>query len=166
MELMARYREGMSMSMQGGGSVAVEKHKKRHKLLARERIDQLIDKNTPFLELSPMAAYDTYIHWKLSAKTDELVLREPMEPEQGRAVLTMDLNGTPDELDLKFSRLFSYGNRLLGTGIPFEVLTLTGNGIETWIIHEKWQLNKCTDALLCTPFAKEGSLRDRTPVLR
>jgi len=60
LELMARYREGMAMSMQGGGTVAVEKHKKRHKLLARERIDQLIDKNTPFLELTPMAAYDTY----------------------------------------------------------------------------------------------------------
>ena len=49
MELMARYREGMARSMQGGGTAAVEKHKKRHKLLARERIDQLIDKNTPFL---------------------------------------------------------------------------------------------------------------------
>ena len=60
MELMSRYRDGMSLSMQGGGASAVEKHKKRNKLLARERIDQLIDKNTPFLELSPMAAYDTY----------------------------------------------------------------------------------------------------------
>ena len=60
MELMSRYREGMALSMQGGGAAAIEKHKKRHKLLARERIDQLIDKNTPFLELSPMAAYDTY----------------------------------------------------------------------------------------------------------
>ena len=59
-DLMARYREGMAASMQGGGAAAVEKHKKRNKLLARERIDQLIDKNTPFLELSPMAAYDTY----------------------------------------------------------------------------------------------------------
>ena len=60
MELMSRYRDGMSLSMQGGGASAIEKHKKRNKLLARERIDLLIDKNTPFLELSPMAAYDTY----------------------------------------------------------------------------------------------------------
>ena len=60
MALMSRYRDTMDQCMQGGGSLAVEKHKKRHKLLARERIDQLIDKNTPFLELSPMAAYDTY----------------------------------------------------------------------------------------------------------
>lgn len=59
-ELLSRYRDAMSISMQGGGEAAVAKHKKRNKLLARERINMLIDKNTPFLELSPMAAYDTY----------------------------------------------------------------------------------------------------------
>ena len=58
--LMAQYREAMAASMQGGGEAAVTKHKKRNKLLARERIDLLIDPNTPFLELSPMAAYGTY----------------------------------------------------------------------------------------------------------
>ena len=60
LSLMARYREAMAASMQGGGEAAVAKHKKRNKLLARERIDLLIDPNTPFLELSPMAAYGTY----------------------------------------------------------------------------------------------------------
>jgi Acetyl-CoA carboxylase, carboxyltransferase component (subunits alpha and beta) len=60
LELMAQYREAMAASMQGGGEAAVAKHKKRNKLLARERIDLLIDPNTPFLELSPMAAYGTY----------------------------------------------------------------------------------------------------------
>ena len=60
LELMAQYREAMSVAMQGGGESAVAKHKKRNKLLARERIDLLIDPNTPFLELSPMAAYGTY----------------------------------------------------------------------------------------------------------
>ena len=58
--LMAQYREAMGQSMLGGGESAVAKHKKRNKLLARERIDLLIDPNTPFLELSPMAAYGTY----------------------------------------------------------------------------------------------------------
>ncbi len=58
--LMAQYREAMGQAMQGGGESAVAKHKKRNKLLARERIDLLIDPNTPFLELSPMAAYGTY----------------------------------------------------------------------------------------------------------
>ncbi|MCF8405201.1 MAG: hypothetical protein K9H58_14750 [Bacteroidales bacterium] len=38
----------------------VIRHKSRGKLLARERIDLLIDPNTPFLELSPLAACDAY----------------------------------------------------------------------------------------------------------
>lgn len=39
---------------------AIKKHKDRGKLLARERIDLLVDLNTPFLELSPLAAYGMY----------------------------------------------------------------------------------------------------------
>lgn len=58
--LMNSYRSAMTESMSGGGAAAIEKHKKRNKLLARERIDMLVDHNTPFLELSPMAAYGTY----------------------------------------------------------------------------------------------------------
>ena len=38
----------------------MDRHKERGKLLARERIDLLIDPNTPFLELSPMAAFGEY----------------------------------------------------------------------------------------------------------
>ena len=44
----------------GGSERALKKHKERGKLLVRERIDLLIDPNTPFLELSPMAAYGQY----------------------------------------------------------------------------------------------------------
>lgn len=44
----------------GASPSAIEKHKKRGKLLARERIDLLIDPNTPFLELSTMAAFGHY----------------------------------------------------------------------------------------------------------
>lgn len=39
---------------------SILKHKQRGKLLVRERIDQLIDPQTPFLELSPLAAFETY----------------------------------------------------------------------------------------------------------
>ena len=44
----------------GGGERAVELHRSRGKLLARERIEGLVDANTPFLELSPLAAWDMY----------------------------------------------------------------------------------------------------------
>ena len=45
---------------QGGGDEAVRRHRARGKLLARERIDSLVDVGSPFLELSPLAAYDMY----------------------------------------------------------------------------------------------------------
>lgn len=44
----------------GGGEKLIEKHKGRGKLLARERIDLLIDEDSPFLELSTLAATDVY----------------------------------------------------------------------------------------------------------
>src|SRR5206468_2894621 len=44
----------------GGGDKAVERHRSRGKLTARERIDRLVDPDTAFLELSPLAAWRMY----------------------------------------------------------------------------------------------------------
>ncbi len=41
----------------GGGDKYVQRHRKRGKLLARERIELLVDPDSPFLELSPLAAW-------------------------------------------------------------------------------------------------------------
>ncbi|MFF4651607.1 acyl-CoA carboxylase subunit beta [Streptomyces sp. NPDC001380] len=41
----------------GGGPKYVERHRRRGKLLARERIELLLDPDSPFLELSPLAAW-------------------------------------------------------------------------------------------------------------
>ncbi|PHM19955.1 MAG: methylcrotonoyl-CoA carboxylase [Curvibacter sp. PD_MW3] len=45
---------------QGGGEAARAKHTARGKLLPRERVQRLLDPGTPFLELSPLAAYAMY----------------------------------------------------------------------------------------------------------
>ncbi|UIF87602.1 methylcrotonoyl-CoA carboxylase [Cupriavidus necator] len=47
---------------EGGGKDARDKHLSRGKLLPRERVQQLLDPGTPFLELSQLAAYDMYDH--------------------------------------------------------------------------------------------------------
>ena len=44
----------------GGGDAARAKHTARGKLLPRDRVQMLLDPGTPFLELSPMAAYGMY----------------------------------------------------------------------------------------------------------
>lgn len=45
---------------QGGGEKARERHQARGKLLPRERVEHLLDKGSPFLELSQLAAWDLY----------------------------------------------------------------------------------------------------------
>ena len=41
----------------GGGEKYVDRHRKRGKMLVRERIEMLLDPDSPFLELSPLAAW-------------------------------------------------------------------------------------------------------------
>src|ERR1051325_10973216 len=45
---------------ESGGEDAVAKHRARGKMLARERIDALIDPGAPFLEFSPLAGWGMY----------------------------------------------------------------------------------------------------------
>lgn len=58
--ILEEYRSRLKGVKMREGDKSVIRHKKRGKLLARERIDLLIDPNTPFLELSPLAACDAY----------------------------------------------------------------------------------------------------------
>ncbi|MHA1330769.1 MAG: carboxyl transferase domain-containing protein, partial [Candidatus Hodarchaeales archaeon] len=46
--------------VRAGNSKAIEKHLKRGKLLARQRIQKLLDPDTPFMELSSLAALNLY----------------------------------------------------------------------------------------------------------
>ncbi|MFY9720264.1 MAG: carboxyl transferase domain-containing protein, partial [Candidatus Cybelea sp.] len=58
--LVAELRERLVAVRAGGGPEAVEKHRRRKKLTARERVERLIDPGSDFLELSALAAFDMY----------------------------------------------------------------------------------------------------------
>jgi acetyl-CoA carboxylase carboxyltransferase component len=58
--VVAEYKERLAKIREGGPPKYRELHKSRKKLLVRERLDRLFDRNTPFLELSPLAAYGMY----------------------------------------------------------------------------------------------------------
>lgn len=102
------------------------------------------------------------IHWKLTAKTGKLTLREPMEPLRGRVLLTVDICGTAEELDRKFGRLLWLGEHLLEKGLSFDVMALTGEGIMTLSIINKQTLEEALDQLLCASPAASGSVLDGT----
>jgi acetyl-CoA carboxylase carboxyltransferase component len=58
--LVAELRERTAAVARGGGERAVERHRSRGKLTARERIDRLVDPDTAFLELNGLAAWELY----------------------------------------------------------------------------------------------------------
>ena len=60
LELVETLRQRLQQVRQGGGEEALQRHRSRGKLTARERIDGLLDPGSAFLELSPLAAWDLY----------------------------------------------------------------------------------------------------------
>src|SRR6476619_3945480 len=56
---LAKHDEQLAIANAGGGPRYVERHRQRGKLLARERVEAMLDQDSPFLELSPLAAYGT-----------------------------------------------------------------------------------------------------------
>ncbi|MFY9151089.1 MAG: carboxyl transferase domain-containing protein [Prolixibacteraceae bacterium] len=59
-EVLKIFRQKLVLVSSHGSESAKEKHRSRGKLLARERINLLVDSQTPFLELSSFAAYNQY----------------------------------------------------------------------------------------------------------
>jgi len=66
-QLLDQLSERVQMVQQGGGEHAIARHRKRNKLLARERVQLLCDPDTPFLEFSTLAAWNMYHHEAPSA---------------------------------------------------------------------------------------------------
>ena len=60
LELVAEFRTRLEKAAEGGPASQRERHEKRGKLLVRERLERLFDRNAPFVELSPLAAHDMY----------------------------------------------------------------------------------------------------------
>jgi acetyl-CoA carboxylase carboxyltransferase component len=59
LERLAEIDSLLARARAGGGEASVARHRGRGKLLARERVELLLDRDAPFLELSPLAAWGT-----------------------------------------------------------------------------------------------------------
>ncbi len=58
--LVGELRDRTKAVRQGGGAKYVERHREQGKLPVRERLEKLLDPGSPFLELSPLAAWNLY----------------------------------------------------------------------------------------------------------
>src|ERR687887_170611 len=62
LRLLEEISEQLALARAGGGEKYVARHRARGKLLARERVELLLDRDAPFLELSPLAAWGSDFH--------------------------------------------------------------------------------------------------------
>src|SRR5690349_21467530 len=59
-DLVERMNQKLEKIAEGGGKKAIARQKEKNKLTARERVDYLVDKDTPFIEIAPFAGYEMY----------------------------------------------------------------------------------------------------------
>lgn len=62
LELLALHDAQVARACDGGGERYRERHRRRGRLLVRERIELLVDRDSAFLEFSPLAAWGTDFH--------------------------------------------------------------------------------------------------------
>src|SRR6266550_1992439 len=60
LQLVTQLRERVTAARQGGGPKYLQRHREQGKLPVRERVERLLDLGSPFLELSPLAAFEMY----------------------------------------------------------------------------------------------------------
>ena len=95
------------------------------------------------------------IHWKLSAKTGNLIYREPMIPQCGRLLVWLYHCGDPTMLDRKLGQLIWVSLYLQRLGLQHDILSYTADGPRIWHIGTEHTLPDVMDALLRIPPAAE-----------
>lgn len=93
------------------------------------------------------------IHWKLSVKTDRLIVREPQEPDKGLVLLTFDLQGPLDRLDSTLDQLMWLSNWLSDQEVEHQVRWLNPRSLEvcSQVIGRREDLEELLKDLLQKP---------------
>ncbi len=105
------------------------------------------------------------VHWKLSSKRDELIVRESLAPPSVSLVLTLDLFGTPEDLDRTLDRLYAVSHQLIQQGRSHFVQWARPDGqIATHPVDSERTLLACLTELCASPAPLEGkSMLDLPP---
>ena len=108
------------------------------------------------------------MHWKLSSKWDELIVRERAETAAPLPLLTLDLFGEPDRLDRLLDRVTGLSRAMLNAQRPHAVLWVDWAGeAQFYPVGDEREYALLLNALLraqATPWS--SSLDDYPEVLR
>ena len=98
------------------------------------------------------------VHWKLSSKRDELVVRETLEPRRRELVVSFPHFGPAEEVERTLDRLNSCCRALLEAGRPHRVRWAhpeTG-AVRDFRVEDPRGLERCLEAVLSDPAPETG----------
>ena len=106
------------------------------------------------------------VHWKLSSKWDELIVREREDAVTPLPLLTIDRFGGPEELDKLLDKLTGMSRAMLGVQRPHAVLWLNQAGEpQLYPVSDEREYADCLLALLSQPAPLTGPELDQFPEL-
>lgn len=91
------------------------------------------------------------VHWKLSAKTGQLTVREAQEPVKETACLTLSLSGTDETVDKTLGQLLWLGSLLLERDMELDIRAAGAQGTLSQHAATRQALDKAIDLLLTLP---------------
>ena len=108
------------------------------------------------------------VHWKLSTKWDELIVREREDTVTPLPLLTLDRFGKPEELDKLLDRVTGMSRAMLSVQRPHAVLWLDQMGEPQFHpVSDEREYTDCLLALLSQPAPLTGPALDQIrPLLR
>ena len=106
------------------------------------------------------------VHWKLSSKWDELIVRERADAVTPLPLLTLDRFGDPDKLDKLLDRVTGMSRAMLDLQRPHAVLWLDQTGEpQLYPVTDEREYAVCLLALLTQPAPLTGPSLDQFPEL-
>lgn len=104
------------------------------------------------------------VHWKLSTKRDELVVREWRGAYRPRVILAVDRFGGPEQLDRVLDRFYALSSNLLEQDCPHQVQWEEEGNVRTVSLAERESLLTCIGEMLSTRAPLRGmSMRELLP---
>ena len=102
-------------------------------------------------ELRPYRPGDSLnsVHWKLSAKTGALTVREAQAPVKQTAAIALTLYGSDQTVDAVLGQLLWLGQLLLERNFLPEIHAAAGSGTVVQRVQDSAALVRAIDALLC-----------------
>lgn len=98
------------------------------------------------------------VHWKLSSKQEDLVVREALLPPEPTALLSLDHFGAPDELDRRLDSLHTAALALLAEGKAFYLQWLhpVSGELRRDLVEDRRGYDRCLSRLLSDPAPERG----------